>query len=81
MIWFTAPHHNYSEAEVDRYETGDAQRPALFISRDRLCVFVQEEADEPLPKVHLADQDEINALWESHHIAALLAVMHRKGWQ
>jgi len=75
---FKAPHHDYTEAEMDRFDTGNSSHPALFVSHDRLCVFVQEDIKQSPFKVRLADDDEIQSLWELHHFVALLSVLSRR---
>ena len=65
----------YDTCEMDRIDTGDAQTPAVYITRDLSHVFVQTWDEWEGVHIHEADDAEIRLLWQAHGIAPLLRVL------
>ncbi|HEX4054025.1 MAG TPA: hypothetical protein VHX86_07145 [Tepidisphaeraceae bacterium] len=69
---FHSPWKNYSVFEMDRFELGEQ---VVYVAQDRTCVFIEGQKQEA--DVHQAREDEIENLWEKHHLVALLPVFQR----
>jgi hypothetical protein len=69
---FATPWRNYGLDEMDRF---DLDGEVVYVTHDRTGVFIERLTQAP--PVHLANQDEIDSLWEKYRLVALLRVASR----
>ena len=76
MAWrFQTPWKNYSLFDLDQFVLGSEQ---IYITHDRTCVFVAPRDSGLISHdaaIQQASLEKIQELWETHHLAALLAVL------
>ena len=74
---FQCDGRRYDTSDMECFQTGQPHQPAVYITNDLRCVFVQTtEGDDGLA-VRQAGEAEIRQLWQDHGVSTLLRVLAR----
>ena len=60
---------------MDRHEPEESQALAIYVAKDRTCVWIQRPDHLGQPRFQLADLDQITSSWERYRITSLLSVV------